>query len=254
MSPPLVAPESFPLPLAVAGMPAASHLKQLNIGLLLEYRVAFNWKLFTLPSASHVPGARGRMTRIRDSGKRQEGSRQGRRGMSLLVAIDVATKSCVFEGKVRLKLQVALDELAEFFAIFVAHVHKLDAAAVGADIADDRREIDLAKAGTNLELDGIANAEFSRRFQIGAAQADSPHAGQARRSAFDLRAKRRFQGHADIAARDEVTRTGLCWRSKCPNRLLKRGAILDQGQGVFRSGPQACWLRVNQALAASQQR
>ena len=42
MSPPVVAPENLPLPQAVAGMPAASHLKQLNIGLLLQYRVAFN--------------------------------------------------------------------------------------------------------------------------------------------------------------------------------------------------------------------
>src|SRR2546426_10556772 len=138
--------------------------------------------------------------------------------MSLLVAIDVTTKSYVLEGRVRLELQVALDELAEFFAVFVAHVHKLHAAAVGADIANHRREMDLAKAGTNFELDGIANAEFSRRLQVRATQADRLDAGQAGRSAFDLRAKRRFHGHADIAARDEATRTGLGWRSKCPNR------------------------------------
>src|SRR2546427_602839 len=98
--------------------------------------------------------------------------------MSLLVAIDVATKSYVLEGKVRLELQVALDELAEFFAIFVAHMNKFHAVAVGADIADYRREMDLAKAGTNLELDGIANAEFSRRLQVRAAQADRLHAGE----------------------------------------------------------------------------
>ncbi len=49
--------------------------------------------------------------------------------MSLFVAIDVATKSYVLEGKARLKLQVALDELAEFFAILVAHVDKFHAAA-----------------------------------------------------------------------------------------------------------------------------
>jgi hypothetical protein len=47
--------------------------------------------------------------------------------MSLLVAIDVATPSCVLEGKARLELEVALDELAEFFAVFVAHVDKLSA-------------------------------------------------------------------------------------------------------------------------------
>jgi hypothetical protein len=49
--------------------------------------------------------------------------------MSLLVAIDVATKNYVGEGKVRLELEVALDELAEFFAVFVAHVHELDPTA-----------------------------------------------------------------------------------------------------------------------------
>ncbi len=110
--------------------------------------------------------------------------------MSLLVAIGAATQSYVLEGKGWLKLQVALDKLAEFFAVFVAHVHKFHAAAVGADIADYRREMDLAKAGTNLELDGIANAEFSGRFQVRTAQADSLYAGEAGRSAFDLRAKR----------------------------------------------------------------
>src|SRR5207245_11225406 len=106
--------------------------------------------------------------------------------MSLLVAIDVATKSYVLEGKVRLELQVALDELAEFFAIFVAHMNKFHAVAVGADIADYRREMDLAKAGTNLELDGIANAEVSRRPQVRPAQAEPRQPGEGRKQGFRL--------------------------------------------------------------------
>jgi len=42
MIPPIVAPANLPLPLAVAGYPAASLRTQLNTGLLLQYTVAFN--------------------------------------------------------------------------------------------------------------------------------------------------------------------------------------------------------------------
>jgi len=58
---------------------------------------------------------------------------------------------------------VALDEPAEFFAIFVAHVDEFDAAAIRADIADDGGEIDLAQAGANLEFDRVADSELPRR-------------------------------------------------------------------------------------------
>src|SRR5439155_12429147 len=42
MTPPSWAPEELPLPLAVAGQPAVSKMKQLNTRLLLQYSVAFN--------------------------------------------------------------------------------------------------------------------------------------------------------------------------------------------------------------------
>src|SRR5205814_6399370 len=45
MTPPSWAPEELPLPLAVAGQPAVSKMKQLNTRLLLQYSVAFNCKL-----------------------------------------------------------------------------------------------------------------------------------------------------------------------------------------------------------------
>src|SRR5215470_47067 len=98
--------------------------------------------------------------------------------MSLLAAIEAASGSYVLEARERLKLEVTLDELAELFAVFVAHVDKFHAIAISADMANHSSEIDLAQAGTNLEFDGIADTEFSRRLQIGTAQADGFHAGE----------------------------------------------------------------------------
>lgn len=54
---------------------------------------------------------------------------------------------------------VFLDELAKTFAVFIFHVHKFDAVAVRADVADDGREVNLAQARSNFELDGITRAE-----------------------------------------------------------------------------------------------
>src|SRR5258707_12322678 len=73
------------------------------------------------------------------------------------------------EGRRRLQLEMALDKLAEFFAVFVAHVHEFDAAAVGADVADHGGESDLAETGADLQLDRIADGECSRGLQISAA-------------------------------------------------------------------------------------
>ena len=88
-----------------------------------------------------------------------------------------------------LKLEMALDKFAEFFAVFVAHVDEFDAAAIRTDIADDGGEIYLAKTRADLELDRVADAEFPRGFQIGATQADCLYAGKARWRPLDLRAE-----------------------------------------------------------------
>ncbi len=60
-----------------------------------------------------------------------------------------------------LQLKVALDEFAELFAVFIAHVYEFDAAAVGADVADHGGESDLAETGADLQLDRIADGEWS---------------------------------------------------------------------------------------------
>ena len=57
-----------------------------------------------------------------------------------------------------LELEMALHELAKLLAVFIAHVHEFDAAAVRPDIADDGGEIDLAQTGADFELDGVADA------------------------------------------------------------------------------------------------
>src|SRR4029077_9169629 len=78
-----------------------------------------------------------------------------------------------------LQLEVTLDEFTEFFAVFVAHMHKFNAAAVWANVADHGGEIDLAETGANLELDGVADAELPGGLQIGAAQTDCFYTRQA---------------------------------------------------------------------------
>jgi hypothetical protein len=100
-----------------------------------------------------------------------------------------------------------LDEFAEAFVVFLFHVDELDAAAVGADIADDGGEVDFVEAGADFQLDGIADAEAIGRFDIGAAEADGfdAHGAHHLGLAADLRAQWRFQRNARVAARhDEI--------------------------------------------------
>src|SRR6266478_8841926 len=148
------------------------------------------------------------------------------------------------EGRRRLQLKVALDELAEFFAVFVAHVHEFDAAAVGADVADHGREIDLAETGAYLELDRIADSELSRGFQIGAAKADGFYTCKARGYALNLRTKGRVQRNSSVAPRDNVAGARLPRRAKSGRCLLERGTILDQRQRIFRCGAQPGGFRI----------
>src|SRR5258708_34834504 len=91
-------------------------------------------------------------------------------------------------GRRRLQLEMALDKLTEFLAVFIAHVHEFDAAAVGADVADHGGETDLPETGAHLELDRIADSEPSPGFQIGGAKTDGSYAAQAGGWAPHLRA------------------------------------------------------------------
>src|SRR5712691_1446708 len=86
----------------------------------------------------------------------------------------------------RLKLEVALNELTELFAVFVAHMDEFDAASVRADIADHSSETDLAETGADFELDGVTDTEFPRGLQISASQADGSYPGKACWRALDM--------------------------------------------------------------------
>ena len=61
------------------------------------------------------------------------------------------------ETQGQLEVEVALDQFAELFAVFVFHVHEFDAVAFGSDVAHYGSEMNFAKAGANLESDGIAD-------------------------------------------------------------------------------------------------
>jgi len=65
-------------------------------------------------------------------------------------------------------LKVALDELAETFAVFVTHVDEFHAGAVLADVADHGGKSDFAKAGAHFELDGVADGESLGSLEVSA--------------------------------------------------------------------------------------
>src|SRR2546430_4379851 len=71
-----------------------------------------------------------------------------------------------------LELQVALDELAETFAVFVTHVDEFHAGAFLADIANHGGESDFAKAGAHFQLDGVAHSKFLRRLEGSASRSE----------------------------------------------------------------------------------
>ena len=85
-----------------------------------------------------------------------------------------------------------LHQLAQLLPVLVAHMHEFHPAAIRADAAHDRGEIDFAQTAAYFQFDRIAYAEFSRRLQIRAAQADGFHAGQPRRYALILGAQGGF--------------------------------------------------------------
>src|SRR6266576_477315 len=146
-----------------------------------------------------------------------------------------------------------LNEFAEFFAVFVSHVHEFDAAAIRTDVTDDGGEIDLAETGADLELDRVPNSEFPRGLQISAAQADGLHTRKARRRALDLRAKRRFEWNSRIAAGDYIAGARLPGCSERRRRLLERRTVFDQGQRIFRRGAQPRRFHVSEARALFRQ-
>ena len=57
-----------------------------------------------------------------------------------------------------LQLQMTLDQFAKALAVFVFHINELDAATVRSEIADHGGEMNLAQAGANFQLNGIAYA------------------------------------------------------------------------------------------------
>jgi len=60
----------------------------------------------------------------------------------------------------RLAFQAALNQFAEFVAIVALHVDDFNAVAVGALVAHDSGELDLAQAGADFEADGVADVQF----------------------------------------------------------------------------------------------
>src|SRR6266480_4059830 len=148
---------------------------------------------------------------------------------------------------------MTLDEFAELFPVFVPHVNEFHAAPVWADIADHGGEIDLAKSGADLQLDGVADTEFPWGFLIGAAQTDRLYTSKARWCALDVRTKRRLKGNSNVPARVDIAGTRLCRGSKRRQRLLKRRTILDQCQRISRCGAQTRRFRVSEALTSLRQ-
>src|SRR5271165_995443 len=134
---------------------------------------------------------------------------------------------------------VALHESEEFIAVFVLHVHELDAAAVGANVADHGGEVDFAQAGADFQTNGIADAQFLGGGQIGPAEADGFYASQAGLRAIDVGAERRFEGNAHVAARNHVAGAGLRRSFEGGTRAAGGRAIFNEGESFLGGGPQS---------------
>src|SRR6266478_1939165 len=113
--------------------------------------------------------------------------------------------------------------------------------------------MDFAQAGADLELDGIANAEFLGRFEIRAAETDGLDARESRLCSVDLRAKGRFERHASIAALHDEAGIRIAGCCECGASASGCGAILEHGQSVFGGGAETGGLGVGQALAAARE-
>src|ERR1700676_368002 len=113
---------------------------------------------------------------------------------------------------------MALDEFAELFAVFVFHVHEFDAVAFGADVANHGDEMDFPQASADFEFDGITDGEFLVRFEISATETDGFYARESGLCTVDLRAKRRFEGNACVAARNDKAGIGVAGNGECGAR------------------------------------
>src|SRR5262249_25846012 len=150
----------------------------------------------------------------------------------------------------RLHIEVALNELAELVAVFVFHVDKLDAASVGANIANDGGEIDFAKACANFKLDGVADTELAGRFEISASEADGLDAGKAGGCTLNLCTKRRLQRNANVAARNYIGGARCGGRFVSGANARGRSSILEERQGIFSSGAKTGRLGILAAVRA----
>src|SRR5262249_31764298 len=137
------------------------------------------------------------------------------------------------DGIWELDVQVALDELAKLVAVFVFHVQKFDAVAVGADVADDGSAIDFAQAGAYFELDGLAAVELVGGLEISAAKTNGFDASEASGRTFNRRAKGRFERYANIAAWDDVARAGCSSGFISGADTRGRRTILEDCERIF---------------------
>src|SRR5271157_2667117 len=150
------------------------------------------------------------------------------------------------------EVQMPLYELAQALAVFVLHVHKLDAAAIRADITNHGGEMDFAEARAHFQLDGIADAQAAGGFQVSAAQADGTHArGAHHLLAAHLRAQGRFERDARITARHhEICQRG---RGRLEGGTRSRGSrtIFHERQSILGNRAEAGGLDVRQTLASA---
>ena len=89
-----------------------------------------------------------------------------------------------------LELQVALHQLAQFFAIFILHMDKFDPASVWTDVSHYSGEMNFAQTGADFQLDGISDGELLVGFEVCAAQAYRFHASEHGLGSINLRSQR----------------------------------------------------------------
>src|SRR4029077_484934 len=119
--------------------------------------------------------------------------------------------------------------------------------------ADHGREMDLAEAGADFQLNRVTDVEFLGRLEIRDAETNGLDAGESRLCSVDLGAKGRLERYASIAALHDEAGIRIAGCGESGASTCGCGAILEHGKSILSGRAEAGGLGVGKALAAAGQ-
>src|SRR5437899_11981146 len=101
--------------------------------------------------------------------------------------------------ELRKLIQQFVDAAAELFAVSLAHVHKLDPAALGADAAHHGSGANLLESGVNFDTQRLSHRKRTGTLERRPAHDDGSHPRGMRLRPFHFRRHTIWQEHSEIA-------------------------------------------------------